>query len=92
MTAIIRGIIEVKQTESDRNLQKILQANEAAAKKREQKLEIVITGVGTGLTVSGIYSQVASNPTQEILPVCKEPNLPNHFGCSFLDMLFHIIS
>jgi len=91
MTATIRGIIEVKQTQSDRNLQKTLQANEAAAQKREIRLEAVITIVGTGLTVSGISSQVASNPTQKIVPVCKKPNLPNYFGCSFLDMLSHII-
>ncbi len=91
MTATIRGIIEVKQTENDRNLEKILQANEAAAQKREQKLEVVITVVGTGLAVSGISSQVAPHPTEKIPSVSKEANLPSYFGYSFLDILFHIL-
>ncbi|MGB7445029.1 MAG: hypothetical protein WA919_28500 [Coleofasciculaceae cyanobacterium] len=90
MTATIRGIIEVKQAQSDRNLEKTLKANEAAAKKREQQLELVITLVGTGLAVSGISSQVATNPTKEISSVCKKDHLPSYFGCGFLDMLFHI--
>ncbi|NEP11942.1 MAG: hypothetical protein F6K14_17390 [Symploca sp. SIO2C1] len=91
MTATIRGIIEVKQAESDRNLEKTLQANEAAAQKREKKLEVVITLVGTGLAVSGISSQVAPHPTEKIPSVSKEANLPSYFGYSFLDILFHIL-
>ncbi|NEP22757.1 hypothetical protein [Moorena sp. SIO3I6] len=92
MTATIRGMIEVKQAESDRILQETLQANEAAAQKREQKLELVITVVGTGLAVSGISSQVASDATEKILSVSKEDaNLPSYFGYSFLDILFHLL-
>ncbi|NEP55399.1 MAG: hypothetical protein F6K65_44115, partial [Moorea sp. SIO3C2] len=92
MTATIRGMIEVKQAESDRNLQQTLQANEAAAQKREQKLELVITTVGTGLAVSGISSQVASDATERILSVSKQDaNLPSYVGYSFLDIVFHLL-
>ena len=97
MTATIRGMIEVKQAESDRILQETLQANEAAAQKREQKLELVITTVGTGLAVSGISSQVATHPTKEISSACQEPkdpkdaNLASYLGCSSLDIVFHLL-
>ncbi|NEQ70810.1 MAG: hypothetical protein F6K21_36040 [Symploca sp. SIO2D2] len=91
MSSTIRGIIEVKQTESDRDLQKTLQDKEAADKKREKQLESVIAGVGTGLTISGISSQVASNPSKEISPAaCQQPNLPFYFACSLVDMFIHI--
>ncbi|NEQ87027.1 MAG: hypothetical protein F6K26_45430 [Moorea sp. SIO2I5] len=92
MTATIRGMIEVKQAESDRILQKTLQANEAAAQKREQNLELVVTVVGTGLAVSGISSQVASDATEKILSVSKEhANLPSYLGYSSLDIVFHLL-
>jgi len=90
MSSTIRGIIEVKQTQSDRDLQKTLQDKEAADKKRERQLESVIAGVGTGLAISGISSQVASNPSKEILSGCQKPELPFYFACSLVDMFIHI--
>ncbi|NEP01394.1 MAG: hypothetical protein F6K58_22605 [Symploca sp. SIO2E9] len=91
MTSTIRGIIEVKQTESDRKIQETLKTNEIEAQKREQKLELAIALVGTGLAVSGISSQVAPNPTEQIPSLSKEANLPSYFGYSALDMVFHIL-
>ncbi|WP_075900916.1 hypothetical protein [Moorena bouillonii] len=91
MTATIRGMIEVKQAESDRILQKTLQANEAAAQKREQNLELVVTVVGTGLAVSGISSQVATHPTKEISSAYQEANLPSYLGYSFIDIVIHLL-
>ncbi|NEQ86597.1 MAG: hypothetical protein F6K26_43020 [Moorea sp. SIO2I5] len=72
-------------------------ANEAAAQKREQNLELVVTVVGTGLAVSGISSQVATHPTKKILSACqeaqdaKDANLPSYLGYSFLDIVFHLL-
>lgn len=91
MTSTIRGIIEVKQTESDRNLEQTLKTNEIKAQKREKKLELAVVLVGTGLAVSGISSQVAPNPTEQIPLVSKETNLASYFGYSALDMVFHIL-
>ncbi|NER32012.1 MAG: hypothetical protein F6J89_31500 [Symploca sp. SIO1C4] len=91
MTSTIRGIIEVKQTESDRQLEKTIKANEVKAQKREKELELVISVVGTGLAVSGISSQVAPNPTEQIPSLSKDANLPSYFGYSALDMVFHIL-
>ncbi|AOX00127.1 hypothetical protein BJP34_12315 [Moorena producens PAL-8-15-08-1] len=94
MTATICGMIEVKQAESDRNLQETLQANEAAAQKRQQQLELVISVVATGATLSSVSSQVASEATEKILSVSKEAkdaNLPSYVGYSFLDIVFHLL-
>ncbi|MDY6940403.1 MAG: hypothetical protein SWY16_22450 [Cyanobacteriota bacterium] len=56
----IRGTVEIDRTELDR-------ASIEAGEKRQQRLELFITVVSTGLAVSGISSQVAHEPTLNVL-------------------------
>lgn len=86
----IRGIVETEQAESDR-------ATESAAQKRQQRLERLITVVSTGLAVSGISSQVTSEPVKTILTKHQTSNSPQAAipialsYYNFLDVLFHIV-
>lgn len=64
MTDTIRGLVEVQQAERDRALQEALRASEKAAQEREQKLQLWITLLATGLAVSGISSQVQPKPVE----------------------------
>ena len=86
----IRGIVETEQAESDR-------ATESAAQKRQQRLERLITVVSTGLAVSGISSQVTSEPVKTIITKHQTSNSPKAAipialsYYNFLDVLFHIV-
>ncbi|MUG97580.1 hypothetical protein F7734_36775 [Scytonema sp. UIC 10036] len=60
MIATIRGIVEIEQAESDR-------VQQTAAEKRQERSELLISVVSTGLAVSGVSSQVASEPVKNII-------------------------
>jgi len=90
MIDTIRGIVETEQAESDR-------ATESAAQKRQQRLELLIAVVSTGLAVSGISSQVTSEPVKTIITKNQpsdspEAVIPLYLSYyNFLDVLFHIV-
>jgi hypothetical protein len=93
MIETIRGIAETEQAERDH-------ATESAAQKRQQRLELIITVVSTGLAVSGISSQVTSEPLKPILSnlAKNQPSNSPEAAISiylsyynFLDVLFHIV-
>ncbi|MEG4347780.1 hypothetical protein QUB70_31550 [Microcoleus sp. A003_D6] len=56
LTASIRGLVEIEQAKSDRQLQQILQDNEKGEKKRDRNLPITIAVVGIGIGVAGVVS------------------------------------
>ncbi|MEH2067146.1 MAG: hypothetical protein V7K47_03060 [Nostoc sp.] len=77
----IRGMVAIDQVESDR-------LHEDNAKKREKKLELVITGVGTGLAFSSVSAAVMPHPSQTLPPDLKS----RIGGSSFLiDIGFHLL-
>ncbi|NES00418.1 MAG: hypothetical protein F6J86_42650, partial [Symploca sp. SIO1B1] len=79
----IRGTVEIEQIQSDR-------AREEAIQNRQQRLEVFITFVSTGLAVSGVSSQVADESAKTIL--CPSPSESPSFLCSsFTAIAFHII-
>jgi len=90
MIETIRGIVETEQAESDR-------ATESADQKRQQRLELIIAVVSTGLAVSGISSQVTSEPVKTLITKnqpsdSSEAVIPLYLSYyNFLDVLFHII-
>lgn len=86
----IRGLVEVEQAEIDRS-------NENAAQNRQQRLEVVITLVSTGLAVSGISSSVANETIMtafsqlSICPSTPKSELYQQYFCSFSLILFHLL-
>lgn len=86
----IQGRVDIEQAESDRT-------TESAAQKRQQRLELIITVVSTGLAVSGISSQVTSEPVKTLITQNQpsdspEAAIPLYLSYyNFLDVLFHII-
>lgn len=86
----IQGRVDIEQAESDR-------ATESAAQKRQQRLELIITVVSTGLAVSGISSQVTSEPVKTLITQNQPSDSPEATISiylsyyNFLDVLFHII-
>ena len=82
----IRGTVEIEQVECDR-------ANEINTQARQEKLEYLIAFVGTALAVSGVSSQVATNPSKIIYTQLyhKQPPVLTDLGLSSLDLLIHII-
>ncbi|MBD2604082.1 hypothetical protein H6G81_05970 [Scytonema hofmannii FACHB-248] len=90
MIDTIRGTVELEQAQSDRT-------NESAAQKRQQRLERLITFIGTALAVSGVTSQVAPNPIKTFLvqPTKNKPSdipeLPSYISYSFFEVLIHIV-
>ncbi len=85
----IRGTVEIEQVECDRK-------NELNTQARQEKLELLIAFVGTALAVSGVSSQVATNPSQIIYTQfthkkpAENPQLLPYLGLSSLDLLIHI--
>lgn len=75
MTDMIRGLVEIQQAERDHILEEALRDSEKAAQKREEKLQLWIALVATGLAVSGISSQVDSQPI-ETFHSYRQPNQP----------------
>jgi len=98
MTETIRGLVEVDQAERDRILEEAFRESEKAAQEREQKLQLWIALVGTGLAVSGISSQVESTPVETILnyrqpnqpPICPTAGASTCILYSFLDVMIHV--
>lgn len=86
----IRGLVEIEQAEIDRS-------NENAAQNRQQRLEVVITLVSTGLAVSGISSSVANETVMTAfsqLPICPstpKSELYQQSLCSLSLILFHLL-
>jgi len=99
MTDTIRGMVEIDQAERDRALQEALRDSEKAAQEREQKLQLWITLVATGLAVSGISSQVQPEPVETFLnyrqpndsPVCPNAGFSTCLFYSFLDVIIHVL-
>ena len=87
----IRGTVAIEQAESDR-------AGEVAAQHRQQRLELFITFVSTGLAVSGVSSQVANEPAKTILSQVfprhfspnPQPESSNYLFSSFAPIAFHL--
>ena len=52
----LRGLVEIEQAKSDRQLQQTLQDNEKEEKKRDRNLQITIAVVGVGIGVAGVVS------------------------------------
>lgn len=91
MLGTIRGIVEIEQAESDRALATTLRQKEEATEKREKKLGLLITLIGTGLTVTGISSQSPGKPVESIISLdCPKAGFTPCLGYSSLFMLFHI--
>lgn len=88
----IRGTVEIDRTELDR-------VSVEAGEKRQQRLELFITVVSTGFAVSGISSQVAHEPTLEILGqlipdrVCSnfQPESSNYLCSIFMPISAHLL-
>jgi hypothetical protein len=86
----IRGLVEVEQAEIDRS-------NENAAQNRQQRLEVVITLMSTGLAVSSISSSVANETVMtafsqlSICPSTPKSELSQQSLCSFSLILFHLL-
>ncbi|MEB3278852.1 MAG: hypothetical protein VKK42_07990 [Lyngbya sp.] len=87
----IRGTVEIEQAEIDR-------FSEDAAQNRQQRLELLVTVVSTGLAVSGISSQVANEPAITILSQWfpgyfspnPQPTSPDFLFSSFSTIAFHL--
>ncbi|MEA5517415.1 hypothetical protein [Limnoraphis robusta] len=87
----IRGIVEIEQAEIDR-------FSEGAAQNRQQRLELLVTVVSTGLAVSRISSQVANEPAITILSQWfpgyfspnPQPTSPDYLFSSFSPVAFHL--
>jgi hypothetical protein len=87
----IRGTVEIEQAEIDR-------FSEDAAQNRQQRLELLVTVVSTGLAVSGISSQVANEPAITILSQWfpgyfspnPQPTSPDYLFSSFSPVAFHL--
>ena len=88
MLETVRGIVDLDQAERDRALDQKL-----------QNLELWIAVVGTGLAVSGISSQVDSQPIQSFIqnqtntetPVCPSAGVVKCTTYNGLNVLIHII-
>ncbi len=83
----IRGTVAIEQAQSDR-------AREDALQNRQQRLEVFITFVSTGLAVSGVSSQVANEPAKTIISHFSpnpQPKSPYFLFSSFSAIAFHII-
>ena len=52
----IRGLVEIDQAESDRQLQQTLQNKENEEKDRDRNLQITIAVIGVGIGVAGVVS------------------------------------
>ena len=88
MLETVRGIVDLDQAERDRALDQKL-----------QNLELWIAVVGTGLAVSGISSQVDSQPIQTLIqnqtnsetPVCPSAGVVKCTTYNGFNVLIHII-
>ncbi|MEQ8998632.1 MAG: hypothetical protein RID53_19205 [Coleofasciculus sp. B1-GNL1-01] len=88
MLETVRGIVDLDQAERDRTLDQKL-----------QNLELWIAVVGTGLAVSGISSQVDSQPIQTLIqnqtnsdtPVCPSAGVVKCTTYNGFNVLIHII-
>jgi hypothetical protein len=79
----IRGLVEIDQAESDRQLQQTLQENEKEEKKRDRELQNTIQAVGTGIGVGVGFAGIvaAGYPLIEkpwAFPSLQPPLLPLH--------------
>lgn len=89
---IIRGTVDIEQAELDR-------ASEDAAQNRQQRLELVLTFISTGLAVSGLSSQVANEPAKtlvkKVLPSYfsaeSQLEFPQDFFFSSALIIFHLL-
>ncbi|NES21855.1 MAG: hypothetical protein F6K41_23760 [Symploca sp. SIO3E6] len=98
MTGMIRGLVEIQQAERDRILEEALRESEKAAEKREQKRQLWIALVATGLAISGISSQVDSQPIETFHsyrqpnkpPICPAAGASTCMTYNFLDVVVHI--
>ena len=52
----LRGLVEIEQAKSDRQLQQTLQDKEKEEKERDRNLQITIAVVGVGIGVAGVVS------------------------------------
>ena len=52
----LRGLVEIEQAKSDRQLQQTLQKKEEKEKERDRNLQITIAVVGVGIGVAGVVS------------------------------------
>jgi hypothetical protein len=100
MTDTVRGMVEIDQAERDRISEEAFRESKKTAQEREQKLQLWIALVGTGLAVSGISSQVESTPVETILnyryrqpnqpPICPAAGASTCILYSFLDVMIHV--
>ncbi len=98
MIATIRGLVAIEQTERDRILAETIRQKNQAEQEREQKLQLWIALVGTGLAVSGISSSVESQPIQTLIdylnqnptPVCPNAGIALCHFYSFLNVIVHV--
>ncbi len=93
----IRGTVEIEQVECELLAAALrYRKNEINTQARQEKLEILIAFVGTALAVSGVSSQVATNPSQIIYTqlyhkkLADNPQLLPYLGLSIIDLLIHI--
>lgn len=94
----IRGTVEIEQAEMDRVRVEIDRVSEDAAQNRQQRLELLVTVVSTGLAVSGISSQVANEPAITILSQLfpryfsanPQSTSPDYLFSSFSPVAFHL--
>ena len=77
MLGTIRGIVEIEQAESDRDLATALREEEKEAKEREKRIGRFIALVGTGLTITGISSRSPGKPVETILSQLRPQIYPN---------------
>jgi hypothetical protein len=86
IVSIDRAELEAQKAERERVNEVKTQEREKAAQKREKRLELVITLVGTGLAVSSISASVISNPSEKFPLI-----LQNSISSFLFDALFHLI-
>ncbi len=97
MLETVRGIVDLDQAERDTFRRNRLR--QRALDQKLQNLELWIAVVGTGLAVSGISSQVDSQPIQTFIqhqtnsdtPICPSAGVVKCTAYNGLNVLIHII-
>ena len=98
MIATIRGVVAIAQAERERILAETIRQKDKAEQEQEQRLQLWIALVVTGLAVSSISSSVQSQPVETFLnylyphqtSVCPNAGFVLCHFYSFFDVIIHV--
>ncbi len=82
LTASIRGLVEIEQAKSDRQLQQTLQNNEIDEKKRDRNLQTIVAVVGVGIGAAGVAATAS--------PYILQPNPKDNSYYLGISLLFSL--